>query len=62
MVEVSQNLPFLSEMAQHSIRIHASLDHFDSDAPAVLLVRALSQINCAHPTSADLTNDPIGAN
>src|SRR5207248_3651126 len=58
-IEAGQDLSFVAEMAQHRIGVHAPLDQLDRDTLLILLIRALGQINRAHPATAEFAQDAV---
>jgi hypothetical protein len=61
MIEAGQNLALVPELPQQGLGVHAPLDELDRDALLVLLVGALRQVDRAHPASAHLANQDVGA-
>src|SRR5690606_17035046 len=55
-----EDLPLVTEAAQHLVRVHAAFDDLERDAPVELLVRALGQVDRAHAAAADLVHDAVG--
>src|ERR1051326_2483612 len=62
MVEISQNLTLVTEVAQHCVGIHSTFDQLDSNLLPVLLIRPFSQINSTHAAATDFTHDSIRSN
>ncbi len=59
MLQVSQDLPFLPEAAQHEIGVHAAIQELDSDLLLVMVIIPHAEVDCAHSPAADQADDPV---
>src|ERR1019366_7580490 len=61
MFESCQDLPLMPKARQHPSAVHASLDDFDRNQLAILLIIALAKIDKAHPAASYFLEQPVGA-
>ena len=61
MIEIRQDLAFITKAVEHGIGIHAALHNLDRDFLTKLIVGPNRPINSAHSTAAQFRNDLIGS-
>src|SRR5687767_3628978 len=61
MLERGENLPFGAEAAEQGVDVEPSLDELEGDALLILSVGALREVDRAHSTARDFTQNAIWA-
>jgi hypothetical protein len=60
-VQRGEDLALGPEAREHLLGVHAALDDLERDPVLVLAVRALGEVDGAHPSPPQLTHHPVGA-